>query len=278
MLPQYPLRHQPRRRPQAAVPAPVDQASSARSIYRHRLVFSQVMSIFRFTVTLILLAAVAFAFPGGALALDQASLKLGWGKGLKSSKTVKYGAATTLSGVLSSGGQGLGGKGVVIERKSTEPDAGYQTVELATTASDGSFSSKVKTVPSSTYRASFSSDGVYSEAQATATLNVKASTTLSLSARNLRNRQSLVFSGRIKTAGVEMPDDGKIIALQFRERGRWREFMVDSTNQKGRYRASHRFVTVTSPTRFTFRAFVPTEYGWPFADGFSRAATVTVSP
>jgi hypothetical protein len=68
---------------------------------------------------------------------------------------------------------------------------------------------------------------------------------------------------------------GKVITLQARERGRWRDFKSARTRRGGRFAARYRF---TSSARGTFpiRAVARAEASYPYATGRSHAVRVHV--
>jgi hypothetical protein len=66
------------------------------------------------------------------------------------------------------------------------------------------------------------------------------------------------------------------VQLQFRAAGLpWTEFRTVQTNARGRFRYAYRFSDDDSRgVRFQFRAFVPTQGGWPYEPWGSRPVSV----
>jgi hypothetical protein len=61
-------------------------------------------------------------------------------------------------------------------------------------------------------------------------------------------------------------------------RGKWRTFDTTRADSKGRWGLRYRFTATRRPTVYRFRAVVPTEHGFPWATGHSRAVGVLVTP
>lgn len=73
-----------------------------------------------------------------------------------------------------------------------------------------------------------------------------------------------------------MPEDGKVVHLQFRLPGLpWSEFRSVRTNASGRFRYAYRFSDDDSRgARFQFRAYAPAQAGWPFEPAGSLPVSV----
>jgi hypothetical protein len=86
----------------------------------------------------------------------------------------------------------------------------------------------------------------------------------------------VVFSGRVFSRGTGIPADGKAVQLQFRLAGLpWGEFRTVRTDGHGRFRYAYRFADDDSRgVRFQFRAYAPTQAGWPFKPAGSAPVTV----
>jgi uncharacterized protein YfaS (alpha-2-macroglobulin family) len=83
------------------------------------------------------------------------------------------------------------------------------------------------------------------------------------------------FSGRV--ASVPLPPAGKLVEIQVRQpSGRWTTFRTLRTDSQGWWRLRYRFTRTACHTRYRLRAHIPTEAGYPFAAGRSRARSVLV--
>ena len=73
-----------------------------------------------------------------------------------------------------------------------------------------------------------------------------------------------------------MPEDGKVVQLQFRLPGLpWREFRSVRTGPSGRFRYAYRFSDDDSRgAHFQFRAYAPAQAGWPFEPAGSLPVSV----
>jgi hypothetical protein len=86
----------------------------------------------------------------------------------------------------------------------------------------------------------------------------------------------IVLRGRIAHTGSSLPADGKVVQLQFRLPGLpWREFRTVRSDTSGRFRYAYRFSDDDSRgARFQFRAYAPTQAGWPFEPAGSLPVSV----
>jgi hypothetical protein len=110
----------------------------------------------------------------------------------------------------------------------------------------------------------------------TATVHVKVHGTTSMAASqsNLRNGESVLFTGRVATRPI--PTSGKLLEIQAYFRGRWRTFSTLRTNELGRWRFRYRFGATLGRVTYRFRARLPAEGGYPFIDGTSRVVRIVV--
>ena len=88
----------------------------------------------------------------------------------------------------------------------------------------------------------------------------------------------VVFSGQIAHDGAAVPASGLPVELQFRVAGSpWEEFRTVQTGSHGRFRYPYAFSDDDSRgIRFQFRAYVPSQQGWPFEPGLSPPVAVTL--
>lgn len=106
-------------------------------------------------------------------------------------------------------------------------------------------------------------------------LAVRASTTIHLDQARYRNGDTVHFWGRITTVPVSRRKD---VYLQVVVRGRWRTFDTTRADPAGGWRLRYRFTATARPTAYRFRAVIPTDEGYPWAMGYSRAVRVLVTP
>jgi hypothetical protein len=106
-------------------------------------------------------------------------------------------------------------------------------------------------------------------------LAVRASTTIRLDKARYRNGDTVNFFGRITTRPVTRR---KSVYLQVVVRDRWRTFDTTRADSEGRWRLRYRFTATRRLTAYRFRAVIPTDDGYPWAAGHSRAVRVLVTP
>jgi hypothetical protein len=109
----------------------------------------------------------------------------------------------------------------------------------------------------------------------TGRLKVRASTTIKLDRDGYRNGDTVNFSGRITTRPVIRR---KSVYLQVVVRGRWRTFDTTRADAQGRWTLRYRFTATRHPTMYRFRAVIPAEHAFPWAQGRSRGVRVLVMP
>ena len=95
-------------------------------------------------------------------------------------------------------------------------------------------------------------------------LDVRAGITLKILPRRLHGGRTIRLRGRLLAAPTTRL--GKVITLQARERGRWRDFKSARTRRGGRFATRYRF---TSGARGTFpiRALARADASYPYATG-----------
>jgi hypothetical protein len=70
--------------------------------------------------------------------------------------------------------------------------------------------------------------------------------------------------------------DHRWVRIQARSGKRWIELRAGRTSARGIYRARYRFHATTGRRKYRFRAFVPSQRGYPYRSGHSRVRHVTV--
>ena len=108
---------------------------------------------------------------------------------------------------------------------------------------------------------------------------VPARVTLRVNRRSLRNGEAARFSGRL--LGGFVPRRGRELELQGYNplKGRWQPVRTQGlrTTRTGRWHTAYRFTsTIGATVTYRFRVRVAPRPDHPFAEGFSRAVTVTV--
>lgn len=194
-------------------------------------------------------------------------------------RSVRYGRGTWLAGrALTARNTPLAGKTV---RVSERFPAGGPAERLSTvrTGEDGRFGIQLASGPSreviATVAPSATTRGASSEPLV---LTVHSRVILRVSARVAKvGGPPLVFRGKVASQGAAMPEDGKVVQLQFRLPGLpWSEFRSVRTGPSGRFRYAYRFSDDDSRgARFQFRAYAPPQAGWPYEPAGSLPVSVT---
>jgi hypothetical protein len=193
-------------------------------------------------------------------------------------RTVRYGRGTWFAGrALTARRTPLAGATVrVSERFSGGGPA--DRVSTVRTGEDGRFGIRLASGPSrevlATVAPSATTRGASSEPLA---LTVHSRVVLRVSARVAKvGGPPLVFRGMVASGGAAMPEDGKVVQLQFRLPGLpWSEFRSVRTGPSGRFRYAYRFSDDDSRgARFQFRAYAPAQAGWPFEPAGSLPVSV----
>ena len=105
-------------------------------------------------------------------------------------------------------------------------------------------------------------------------LRVRAGITEKPSRRSLHNGDRLLLHGHV--IGRPIPGSGVAVALQVRKPKGWQTFGFARTDRAGRYRFAYRFTNTTGVQRYSFRAMVFQQSGYPYAAGASKPTPVIV--
>lgn len=191
--------------------------------------------------------------------------------------TVGYGKATRAAGqLLTADGTPLVNKEVTVEEYFGEGALIDRRVRTVRTNDEGRWRSKLPAGPSRSVKAFFLGDQRYLDEQTSAgSLAVKTRAGFETSRSRVPEGESVVFKGRIGRLGARIPNGGKLLELQVRERaGRWNTVReAFTTNARGRYRLRYRFGKFYAyNTRFRFRVKVARQSDWPYKAPVSSAA------
>jgi hypothetical protein len=208
-----------------------------------------------------------------------ARLRGGHGRG--ESLTVAFGAPALLSGrlVRAADGAGLGGRALRVVSRPSRGSLSPVAIEAAETGEQGGFELRLPPGPSRRVTVSFAGDGgLESAVRRPLELRVRAGVTLRAVPENLRTKQAVRLSGRVKSKGAPIPRRGKLVAIQYLEgeTGRWRPVLVTRSDHHGRFRASYRFRYVTGRAAIRLRATALAEERWPYVPGSSPPVTIRV--
>ncbi len=194
-------------------------------------------------------------------------------KGLDANVVARFGRLLRLSGRLTNAdGQAL--DGATIEALQQRSDGTALPVGLATTSSAGRFRYVLRATRNRDLTFRYAGSRRIASASAPFHLHVPATTTIRVNKRSVRNGQSVLFAGRVRTR--PLPVSGKLIEVQAYFRGSWRTFATLRADRRGAWRFRYRFGATLGRVTYRFRAQVPSEGGYPFVTGRSRVAKVVV--
>lgn len=142
------------------------------------------------------------------------------------------------------------------------------------TSKTGRFSFLVRKGPSRDITIRYGGTNQIRSATKQVRLHVRSSTSFRPSRRKVVNGEYVTFRGRIRTGRIPQP--GKNVEVQVFNRGKWRTFEVVKADRSGAWRHQYRFDGTRGNQSYRFRAKIPTEAGYPYATGRSKAARVRV--
>jgi hypothetical protein len=153
----------------------------------------------------------------------------------------------------------------------TAPD---QLVGVVRTDKHGRYVYPTFANASHTLRFVFAGTALMLPAQDEVSLTVRASSTIRVHPKRLLNGQAVRFTGRLRS--VPIPPTGKLIELQVVLSGRWQTFRTALAGSNGRWSSRYRFRRSCGLVRYRFRARLPSEAGYGFETGLTRAVEVLV--
>jgi hypothetical protein len=194
---------------------------------------------------------------------------------LRANVGVALGRRVTLRGRLTAGDKPIKAQPLEVWQRVSVAGAAWARIGTVQTRARGRFLYKTAKGPARRLRFRYPGNELIRGDTATVSLRVHAKSTMRVSHRNVINGEYVTFSGQLR--GGLRPAGGVLVELQVRSRGHWRTFAqprADTTT--GQWSYQYRFATVSSSTRFRFRATVRRQAGFPFATGHSRTIGVTV--
>ena len=195
--------------------------------------------------------------------------------------TLPYGRARRAVGrLVARDGEPLTDREIRVEEYFGEGALLDRRIRRVATDDEGRWRSRLPPGPSRQVRVYYDGDARYLDDETPAgSLRVRSKAVFKTSRRKVRQGRRVVFRGRIARLGARLPNGGKLVELQVRERpGRWATVReAFRTNPRGRYRLRYRFGRFyVRNVRFRFRVKVAREADWPYRAATSRARNVTV--
>ena len=189
---------------------------------------------------------------------------------------IQHGQRVRLYGrLVAPGDNPVQGAGVEVSARPDLPGAGFQPVATLTTSRTGRFSYLAPAGTSRVVRFDYAGAAKIRPQSREVTVRVRAASTIRPSRRSVVNGEAVAFSGRL--SGGMIPADGKLVELQYFDRGGWHTFRTTRASAAdGRWHNTYRFDGTRGVRHYRFRAVLPRESGYPFAPGASRTVGVTV--
>lgn len=186
---------------------------------------------------------------------------------------VAFGRRVRLGGrLVNPAGHALAGAKVFVY---SQPKEGTEQLEdTVTTNARGRFAYEVEARSSRRFRFVYTGTATILPVEDTATLLVKATSTIAVKPKHVLNGNSVTFSGRVK--GRPLPEGGKLIELQVRLTEEWQTFRTIRSDSDGAWRITYSFRRTCGVQHFRFRAHLPGEAIYPLEPGNSHELEVRV--
>ncbi len=173
------------------------------------------------------------------------------------------------------GGNPLAGVDIEVSARLAVPGVGFQPVATLKTSASGRFSYLVPAGASRVLQFRYPGAPKIRAQTRVVNVRVRGSSTIRRDRKRVVNGETVTFSGRLR--GGFLPASGKLLELQFFDRGKWRTFRTfRAAPSDGRWSYSYRFDGTHGTRTYRFRLRIPTENGYPFSSGRSRGVKVTV--
>lgn len=189
---------------------------------------------------------------------------------------VGHGRRLRIRGRLTApGGNPLTGVSVDVAARLALQGVDFQPVATLTTSRSGRFTYLVPAGPSRVLRFRYAGAPKIRSQTRDVQVRVRAASSIRVDPRRVVNGEAVTFSGGLR--GRFNPPTGKLMELQFFDRGRWRTFRTfRAAPSSGEWSYSYRFDGTRGTRRYRFRVQIPKENGYPFSTGRSRHVAVTV--
>ena len=172
------------------------------------------------------------------------------------------------------GGNPLAGVPIEVAARADLPGAAFTPVATVTTSPTGRFNYLVPAGQSRVLRFHYAGGPKIRPQTREVHVRVRASSGIRPSRRSVVNGDTVLFVGRLRSGAI--PRDGKLVELQYYDRGKWRTFRTARAAVNGVWRIAYRFDGTRGVRRYRFRVRIPIESGYPFSTGSSRSVRVTV--
>lgn len=192
---------------------------------------------------------------------------------LRPSLGIRSTQGATLRGGLANPSGPVSAANVCVYEQVEVPGGLRQLVQTARTKSDGSFAIQLPPGPTRTFDVVYRYNNQVVEREELV-LDSSVKPTFKVGPKGgLSNGENARFAGRIP--GPNQSE--RLVSLQARVGKKWRTFKQLRTDDSGRFRGRYRFTQTERKARYTFRAVVKKQGGYPFSPGSSEKRSVAVS-
>jgi hypothetical protein len=189
---------------------------------------------------------------------------------------VRHGRKVRIQGRLTApGGNPMAGVPIEVAARLDIPGIDFQPVASLTTSPEGNFAYLVPAGASRLLRFRYAGAPKIRARTRLVRVRVRAASSMRADRTRVVNGEAVTFRGRLR--GDYQPPAGKLMELQYFDRGNWRTFRTFHTEpSSGRWSYSYRFDGTRGTRRYRFRVRIPKENGYPFHTGRSHRVGVTV--
>jgi hypothetical protein len=189
--------------------------------------------------------------------------------------TIPFGKRAVAKGSLEAeNGAPLADEVVDVYAQSAAAGSAFERIGAVRTDPKGGFS---YTLPVGTSRAvtfRFEGSGRHRSSEAVVTVKVPAVSTIAATPKRVRNGQSILLRGRLRS--LPIPTAGKVLDLQAFYRGRWRTFATPRAKTNGKWSYRYRFGATRGTVTYPFRVLIRPESAYPYDLGYSPTVRVVV--
>lgn len=187
--------------------------------------------------------------------------------------TVGYNEGAKVVGQLTNNaGDPIAGAKICIKSRTLAPGRRARPLEAVETDAGGHYAYVVPPGPNREFVVAYRYDA--SQIARSVRYYSPVRPSLHSSPRSLRGHRQLHLWGQLPGPRAAR----RVVVLQANVLGskRWITFRKATTGRKGRFHSRYRFRSTTRTTTYRFRALVPHQAGYPWVEGHSKAAKVTV--
>lgn len=153
---------------------------------------------------------------------------------------IQHGGRVRLRGRLTApGGNPLAGVPIDVAAKPGLPGAAFTPVATLTTSRTGRFNYLVPSGPSRVLRFHYAGAPKIRPQTREVEVRVRAASGIRPSRRAVVNGETVLFAGRLRSGAI--PPGGKLVELQYFDRGQWRTFRTARAAADGLWRIAYRF-------------------------------------